>query len=264
MTRAQIRDLQYALIDQGYPLPRWGADGVMGDETRDAMEAWVDAHGVGGSPKTWPALIVAVAVPTVPPRVDDHRRDHAGRARRGTNSWARIDTICLHQMACCGSGWDRWRNLAIHYVILRGGAAAWLYDPDALLWHGHGWNFRSIGLEIEGWYAGVEGQPETLWVPRGSTGDRTRSQVLGEWQEEAALQAIHHAVAVVAAHGGRIRYMAAHRQSHRTRQSDPGSQIWRAVALPAMDALGLVTAPTLPGGRPIPEAWDPAQVGVRY
>jgi len=168
-------------------------------------------------------------------------------------------------MACAGpGGWERWKDLAIHYAILRSGWAAWLYDPNVLVWHGHGWNHRSVGLEIEGWYAGIEGDSSTLWVPQGATGDRTRSQVLGEGQAEAALQAIDHAVSVVAAHGGRIRYVAAHRQSSSTRRSDPGSQIWQAVALPAMDRMGLVTAPTLPGGRPIPKVWDPVRSHAEY
>ena len=268
MTRDQIRDLQLALIAQGYPLPRWGADGYLGDETRSALESWVEQHSVMVRDiDDLAPMVLAESCPLVdlPRWVVDHRQDHAGRARRGRNPWSRIDTICLHQMACAGpGGWQRWRDLAIHYVILRDGTAAWLYDPDTLLWHGHSWNPRSVGLEIEGWYAGVEEDLSTLWVPQGASRGRRRSQALAPGQAEAALQAIHHAVAVVAAHGGRIRYVAAHRQSSATRQSDPGELIWREIALPAMDALGLKTAPTLSGGRPIPEAWDPAQVGVEY
>uniref|UniRef100_A0A6M3L070 Putative N-acetylmuramoyl-L-alanine amidase n=1 Tax=viral metagenome TaxID=1070528 RepID=A0A6M3L070_9ZZZZ len=266
MTRAEVLRIQVALIAQGYPLPRWGADGVLGEETEAALATWAADHGYEGASidAGLPLLLAGARDVDLPVRVVDHREDHPGRARRGINPWTRIDTICLHQMACCGSGWERWKNLAIHYAILRSGWVAWLNDCNALLWHGHGWNGRSVGLEIEGWYAGVESDPSTLWTPAGATGDRTRSQALGEHQAEAALQAIDHAVAVVAAHGGQIRYVAAHRQSSSTRRSDPGSQIWQAVALPAMDRMGLTTAPTLPDGWPIPDAWDPAQVGVRY
>jgi len=264
--------IQRALIAQGYPLPRWGADGAMGQETRAAMRAWGKDH---GCPATMPEGELAdrivragASLLTLPhcPLVLDVRGWHPGIARKGINPWPQIDTVCLHQMACDDgrSDWQRWRDLAIHFAILRHGQAAYLNDCNALVYHGHGWNGRSVGLEIEGWYAGVEGEPETLWAPAGASPARRTSQVLSPLQAEAALQAIRLAMATVAVHGGKVRYVAAHRQSSKDRVSDPGSQIWQAVALPAMRELGLVTAPTLRGGRAIPEAWDPAQVGVGY
>jgi hypothetical protein len=178
LSRPQTVRLQAALVAQGYSLPRWGVDGALGSETLAALDAWRADH--GAAPLILGELSEQTvhevegrsrALQTVTPgrHILDVRARHPGRARKGTNPWIRIDTVCLHQMACRGpGGWERWRDLAIHFAILAEGAAAWLYDCDALLWHGHGWNGRSVGLEFEGWFAGVEGRPGTLWAPEGA------------------------------------------------------------------------------------------------
>lgn len=274
LSRAQVRYLQEALLAQGYALPRWGADGSLGPETIGALETWAADHREQLPPGVQLeqlAQLVVAAAPSLPPlvvpgqRILDVRTAHPGRARKGRNPWTRIDTCCLHQMACRGpGGWERWRDLASHFAVLAEGRAAWLYDLDALLWHGHGWNGRSVGLEFEGWFAGVEARPETLWAPPHAPAARRRSMILSAEQAEAGREAVRLAVATVAAHGGRVRYLAAHRQSCAEKVSDPGEQIWQAVALPMKAELGLATAPTLSGGRPIPEAWDPGAKGVPY
>lgn len=40
-----VQDLQEALIELGYSLPRWGADGIFGKETAAALAAFVADHG---------------------------------------------------------------------------------------------------------------------------------------------------------------------------------------------------------------------------
>lgn len=278
MDTTRTRQLQEALVAQGYRLPRWGADGVAGEETMAAVAEWLEDHAgrlpAGAQLEEVAAAVVASAEAacrlTPGPLVLDARARHPGKARKGLNPWSRIDTVCLHQMACddgsdAPGSWQRWRDLAIHFAVLRHGQAAWLYDANVLLWHGHGFNGRSVGLEIEGWYAGVEGRPGTLWAPPGAPASRKVSQALQPLQVEAACQAIRLAVQQVAAHGGRVKYIGAHRQAAGAeRQADPGSAIWQAVALPMMAELGLSTAPTLKGGMPVPEAWDEAQAGVPY
>lgn len=272
MTPDLTRRLQLALLAQGYPLPRWGEDGHWGPETSAALAEWESDHdGAAGGLHEGELVELleqhsrALHQVVPGPRILDVREEHGGRARKGRNAWAKIDTICLHQMACAGpGGWERWKDLAIHFAALRSGVCAWLYDLDTVLWHAHGWNVRSVGIEVEGWYYGVEGCEDTLWTPKGAPEARHHGQVLSPAQVECAREAVRLAVATVAAHGGRIRFIAAHRQSFAEKQSDPGSAIWQAIALPLMAELQLQTAPTLRGGSPIPEAWDPAQVGVPY
>jgi antitoxin (DNA-binding transcriptional repressor) of toxin-antitoxin stability system len=84
---------------------------------------------------------------------------------------------------------------------------------------------------------------------------------------EAARAAVRWIVAEVARHGGRISRLVAHRQSSDMRQSDPGSALWQAVALPLHAELGLDDGG--PGyrigtGRPIPVDWDASRAGERY
>ena len=51
--------LQEALMGLGHPLPRWGADGWYGDETRDAIDVWASHHGLGRLPRVVPNEVIA-------------------------------------------------------------------------------------------------------------------------------------------------------------------------------------------------------------
>lgn len=42
---AEVRQLQQALMELGYDLPRWGADGDLGSETLDALARFLRDHG---------------------------------------------------------------------------------------------------------------------------------------------------------------------------------------------------------------------------
>lgn len=267
----QVRDLQEALLAQGYRLPRWGADGDPGPETLAAVDRWAADHGVPGDatpgnlipPEVAAAILAAVNLPALPPGLVDARHAHPRGQIEGRNPWKRIDCLCWHQMDCRGStkpGWLRWStgDLAIHYAACCDGSAAWLYDLNACLWHGHGFNGRSVGIEVEGLFAGVEGRASTF--PRGHL-----PTVMTDAQVEAAKTCARHAVATVAAHGGKIRYVVAHRQSRvDIKQRDPGEQVWKRVVIPVAAEFGLEIGPTLRGGADIPEAWDPRKTGVRY
>ena len=42
----EVKKLQKALIDLGYPLPRWGVDGDLGNETMEAVDKLLTSHGL--------------------------------------------------------------------------------------------------------------------------------------------------------------------------------------------------------------------------
>lgn len=279
-TGPRVVALQRALQRAGFPLPRFGADGDLGFETLDAAEAFAGDDTVDNTPgDTIPldleARILAAPAATyanatggglveLKPGFIDARRYYTGVSYPNRNPWTSIDTICLHQMAVDGrGGWERWRKLAIHVVVPRSGVSALTNSIDRRVPHGHGWNSRSVGFEVEGHFAGVVGKDSTHWTPKGATGSRLIPQEPTATQVAGALNAIAWCVEEVARNGGRIKYVGAHRQSYGRKTSDPGQLIWQLVALPAMKAHGLTTAPTLSHpkfpGRPIPREWDAAQ-----
>ena len=276
----KVKELQRALIRIGYPLDRWGADGQVGGETLGAIAEFCDDKGLeetdldSGIVRGWivdAIMAEAVALTTsVHPLIEDVRHDEYTKWRR-RNKIKNIDTICLHQMAVKDSddkGWHRWRRLAIHWVVTCGdwSKAYQLHDFDLRVPHGHGWNGRSVGFEFEGYFSGVGVEEKFFWKPKSRP--NRKPMVPTERQLEAGRVAVKHTVEQIAQMGGEIKFIGAHRQSYGMKRSDPGSLIWQGVALPMIKELGLKEAPTLSHrkypGKPIPEAWNPENKGVKY
>jgi hypothetical protein len=185
--------------------------------------------------------------------------------------WPQITGITLHQTACLiGERDGIWAGVHAHLGITRAGKIVHLYDFADRVNHGHSFNAGDVGIEIDGHFAGVEGDIRTYWRPAGDPG--RMPLVATEDQILAARSAVRAIVEAVAGQGGEVRFIHAHRQSSNQRQSDPGSQIWRDVGLWAQDEFGLSDGGpgfVLPGdggvpGLPIPEAWDPRYAGVKY
>ena len=199
------------------------------------------------------AETIALARPDVAAKI--------GRRRK----WKKITGICLHQTACVlGERPGRWATLGAHIGITRAGKIIRVHDFGRVVYHGQAWNGGTIGIEIDGMYAGVEGDRNTFWRPRDDPG--REPQELTAEAVAATLEAIRWICAEVEHRGGHVRALVAHRQSSRTRRHDPGSAIWQRIALPASAELGLSDggAGFEIGGRPIPDEWDPARAGIRY
>ena len=64
----------------------------------------------------------------------------------------------------------------------------------------------------------------------------------------------------------KLEYIHAHRQSSKSRTSDPGEKVWKLIALEAQKRWGLKDGgPDFKlGGTTIPEAWNPEYVGSKY
>ncbi len=182
-------------------------------------------------------------------------------------AWSTVTGITLHQTACVlGERPGRWLNVGCHVGITRGGQRLWLHDFDARVVHGNGWNTQCVGIEMDGLYEGIAGDPKTLWDDP-STKYREVGQTPTPELVQAAKEAVRWICARVAEHGGKVRALVAHRQSSESRRDDPGSALWQAVALPLHAELGLIDGGVgfkLGNGYAIPEAWDPRCVGVKY
>jgi len=185
----------------------------------------------------------------VPPFVTD-RRKYAAQSHHGYKTRARpiakVTGACLHQTACVlGERPERYDGIGAHLAITRAGQVIWLHSFDRLVVHGNGWNNGTIGIEIDGIYAGVEGDPRTVW-PAG-----TQPQRLTDETVKAALMTLEWIRTAVPS----VRVVVAHRQSSASRRADPGEAIWKRIALVS----GMEMAPdtVLGDGLPIPREWWP-------
>jgi hypothetical protein len=295
-----VESLQRALASLGHDLPRYGVDGQAGSETFAAFDEFCLAHGLPEFADTIPTIAVELVIafaavaghapakpapPGLPgPWLHDFRELHVDRIG-GSRDWADVTGITLHQTATNFSdetpererrALQRVSKIRAHFVILRGGAAAFNAPLTRYMAHGHAFNRHDVGIEIDGYYAGVEGDPATFWKPK----SRPNRKPMGasEIQIEHAREVCRYIVETVAAHGGEVRHVHAHRQTAKRKPSDPGELIWREVGLWCEDQLGLsdggaefyvphhrhkrrggLSSKAGPG-RPIPKEWDPNNV----
>lgn len=184
----------------------------------------------------------------------------------GKRSWKEVTGICLHQTACLlGERPERWRSVGCHVGVTRGGQVNWLHEFNKIVWHGNGFNNRTVGIECDGLYAGIQGDPRTVWddptTPAKESGMELTPELIGALKET-----VRWIVSEVSKAGGEVKFLLAHRQSSVNRRNDPGSALWQ-VALELMEELNLSDGG--PGfktgnGYLIPESWDPAKKGVKY
>lgn len=208
----------------------------------------------------------AYARPTYKRKGEAHPRPYTP-ARR---AWSKTTGVCLHQTACVlGERAERMYGVGAHFVVTRRGVVYWLHDFNREVIHGNGWNAQTWGIEIDGLYAGVEGDPSTVWDDP-STPRHEQGMVLTDEAVFSTMQLIRWGHHVVTSNGGDHRALVAHRQASDTRRNDPGSAIWQRIALPMQEELDLRDGGErdpqfhIGDGYPIPEAWNPVRRGIKY
>lgn len=274
-----VRNLQIALMELGFALPRWGADGDLGDETLVALGELFTKHGriVDDTPTevtdieekfvySLRDLLRKKYADT--PKVFVDRRTFASKQHDyGQRPWTKVTGICLHQTACnLGEKDERYNAIGCHFVVCKSGKVLWMHDMDRLIVHGNGWNAGTVGVEIDGLFAGVHNDPSTVWNDP-STAVRETGSTPTDAAIEATKQLIRWICGETERRGGAIKVLVAHRQSSGNRRNDPGSYVWQKAALPMHAELGLSDGGVgfkIGGGFPIPEAWDPTKKGVKY
>lgn len=197
------------------------------------------------------------------PQKGDHALDRKGRVI--VRDPKTIDTVCMHQTACVfGPLADpptrhrRALKIASHATAFNDGVAV-LQTPVRWYVNGGGrWNKRAVHLEGEGHFPGVPDDPTTphrediasVWGNKPTTWD--------DAIRDTMMEALCWLVEEARAEGCPIEWIVAHRQSAKTRRSDPGHDVWRDIVLGyAVPVLGLKTRPSivLGDGRPIPKLW---------
>lgn len=277
-----VQVVQQQLLALGFSLPRFGADGDLGDETLRAYGDFLVLEGLRTPTDDVPKAISVAgaaalerAFAALPPAVQggtffDERNNHPHDGRSKSmpfRTWSKVTAIVLHQTATqLGETPARWRTVPIHFGITRSGKIIQLYDLTEICNHAGPFNRWTVGIEVDGWFAGVEGRPDTLWQPRPPAAKRSPMN-LPAAQADAARSCVKRIIDTVAANGGSITHIHPHRQSSSDRPSDPGSLIWQTVGVWAQQTFNLSDGGKnykIDTGRTIPEAWDPRYVGNPY
>jgi hypothetical protein len=287
-----VTAIQYQLICRGYDMPKYGPDGWFGSETARALEEYVEDNEDRFHLGEWepeetevPIEVLEAldhkAVPVNEPYMSDLVLDYRsytaerdkvkGRKYRSRN-WKDVTGITLHQMACdfgsqgtSGSKLEKIRrrvtNIRVHACVLREGEAIISRPLELRLPQAQAFNSCDVGIEVEGYYAGVEGDPKTFWKPK-SQPNRKPMKVTDKLTA-AGRALILFIMEEVARHGGEIKYVHAHRQTSASRISDPGSALWEALGIWAQEEFGLSDGGPdyyLRNGRPIPKEWDDRRI----
>jgi hypothetical protein len=264
-----IKQLQTDLHLLGYD--PGAIDGLWGPSTRGACHDAKDDHPTLPEVTSPPsqafidAVHALVVVPAAPVALPPQCLDLSAQASTGwtkkARPWGDVRGITLHQTGCPMSEQpSRWLGLKAHYGVTYSGKIYRVRKETDFGWHAQGQSHHNVGIEIAGFFAGVEGDPKTR--PNGPAEWGTQS--VTEAQIQATSDLIDYLVALVAHNGGRIQTLDPHRCATDSRRPDPGSKVWQRIALPAQLKHRLTSGKVTGRGMPIPEAWDGRCVGVPY
>jgi hypothetical protein len=247
-------------------------DGIFGPDTEKAVlmiqrKFDIKQDGICG-PVTWRHLIDHIdSTPTVSadPLFFDTSGEHPHPKNYSRQRPAsQVTGVTIHQTGCNmpqdPKGWDR---LNAHVGITQEGKLIIVNDFTDMIWHAQGLSKTTIGIEFEGNFMGVDGKQKTLW--RGGGGPH----FLNPAMMEAANQLYILLDEWFWKNNTHWDHIYAHRQSSDMRRGDPGSEIWKAIALPWMDQRQGVE---MDGGEkyfkgsgaPIPGAWNFNKYGSKY
>lgn len=265
MSDPKIKQLQQDLKTLGYdPGP---IDGLLGDKTRTALIRYA-GNGVGaGEVLADPSALHAKAEakratqPALPPGYADFSDFCTNLGwRKKERAWSEIRGVTLHQTGCpMGESPSRWYDLKAHYGITYSGKIYRIHPETAMGWHAQGQSHANVGIEIAGFFAGIEGDASTR--PGGQANWPIQSMT--EAQGLAIKALVRYLAQLLEHHGSKLKEIEPHRTATNTRKPDPGSKVW-GVALELIKELGCSDGQVTGDGEPIPEAWDPAKVGVKY
>ncbi len=224
----------------------------------EAVAHWQARHGLTADgilgPKTWRRMRSSLPSPTVAPGIQD-RTAFGLMSRRGSlRPLSQINALVLHQMAFDrGNDLSRYNGVRAHFIILRDGKTAQLHPASNHVAASHGFNPRSVAVELAGNLADTRGR---CW--KGPPRHAFRCLRPTRAQISAGRNLVKHLIRTLG-----IKCIYAHRQSagdrgKRSKPNDPGPDVWYCVGQWAVDHLGLSSGGPgykIEGGLPIPSSW---------
>jgi peptidoglycan hydrolase-like protein with peptidoglycan-binding domain len=263
-----VRRLQEAGTALGFDFGK--IDGVFGERTEAGVRAAQAALGLAKTGScdeaTWRALEAKLAgraapaaptdpVPSKGSRIVDRRDAHKNAKGWPRRSWSRIEGVTLHQTGVrLSNAPARWDTVHAHVGITGDGKVILINDPTVVAPHGNGLNGFTIGIEICGNFRGIEEKPGTHWKGGGE------ATTLSAAQKAALEELFGWLEGEFAGHGATWRMVHAHRQASAAREADPGSKVWKEIAMPWMARLGATDGGPkfkIGKGRTIPRQWNP-------
>lgn len=278
----EVKALQLKLIALGYSLPKFGADSDLGDETLKAISSFRQDHGLLEGATDFATTIPQKVVqaieaahaemlkknPLLPPQ--DFTASGTQWKNKAKRAWKQITGITLHQTAVLfGDNPAAWFGLNCHLGVTQSGRSYLICPLDRIVWHANLLNGPDVGIELDGYFEGIEGKRRSFWSP---PNDKNRKPLQATPpQIEATRATIRWVCDEVRRNGGEVKFIHAHRQSSPDRESDPGQRVWQEVGLWAQKELGLLDGGrnfTLGSGKHkglrIPQAWDPSRTGILF
>jgi hypothetical protein len=171
-------------------------------------------------------------------------------ARASPRKQAAIDSVVLHHTAYnIGNDLNSYLKVGAHYVVTADGQIGQLYDDLDFVNASHGFNPRSIGIEVIGNFSDHRYH---WWKARESSiPDRC-------YLAPAQIRAGRCLVATLKSRHPGIKYLYAHRQSSSDREGDPGPDVWFNIGEWALANLKLtdrLPRTHIGDGKPIPDVW---------
>ena len=175
------------------------------------------------------------------------------RLASGAQDITNIQGVTLHQMGCTilPHNAERLGRINAHFLVLKDGVVIFLHDPRHFIWHGQGLSYFTMGIEIEGNYAGIEGQPWTVWKPQKFGGPDKLSPAMLEGFANLRL----YLKAWFFRQEMRWTCVMAHRQATENRPWCPGQEIWQKVGEPWSAGVSPMGELTLGSGQLKPKEW---------
>jgi hypothetical protein len=251
------------LLINPHALPRYGADGWLGDETFHAIatllkdESIEDADAITKEQEAIIDRMVKDAKGGTQVHYLDVRAKSSKAEKHGLRSCDEMDLV-WHQTDCeMGEREERYYGVPVHFVVTSGGKIIQLHSVEYLVYGAHALNRKGISIEVEGHFEGIEGNPKTYPSYHKDAG-RT-PQKLTDLQIQAAFECARIIKGQVEALDGKLRYQLTHRQGTNQRTRDPGSEICKKIILPLSTQLG-VPFPwelTWGKGQQVPKEWHP-------
>ncbi len=175
--------------------------------------------------------------------------------RKRVRKWKKITGITLHQTGIHGFGERAWKKVTAHLGVHSDGRVYLIHPLESYLWASNSLNRDTIAIEVAGNFLGDLDRPKSYWKKGGGPSELTPEMIAG------LRRAVRYIIQEVAAAGGSIGHIYAHRQGRGAKSNCPGAAIWQSVGVWAQTELGLGNGPGLEyvrkDGKPIPPAWDP-------